>query len=295
MTVVVLSNCPPRLRGDLTKWMIEVNTNVYVGQFSARVRDELWNRICENVKSGQATMVFSVNGEQKMDFRVHNTVWEPTDFDGIKLMLRPSPEYLEGKSLPAPQKTRASFRRRNARRPRPDGAKLAVLDIETTGLSYTDDRIIEIGALHVEDNVTTEAFNLLIAQDKSVPESAQKLTGITEQMLRESGVPLREALLRLAAFLEDRTLICQNGSFDMAFLQYACQKQQVPIIRNRYLDIRVMARQQLRDVADFKLATLSRYFSIDPVGIHRALRDCELTFAVYRKLKEIEQQSVEGA
>jgi len=295
VTVVVLSNCPPRLRGDLTKWMIEVNTNVYVGQFSARVRDELWQRICENVKSGQATMVFSANGEQKMDFRVHNTVWEPTDFDGIKLMLRPSPEYLEGKASPKPQRTRGAFRRRSARRSKPDGARLAVLDIETTGLSYTEDRILEIGALRIEDDTAAESFDVLITQNRPIPSPVQTLTGITEQMLRESGVPLREALLRLTAFLEDRTLICQNGAFDMAFLQYACQRQQVPIIRNRYLDTRVMARRQLRDVADFKLGTLAAYFSIDATGAHRALRDCELTFAVYQKLKEIERRSDEEA
>ena len=294
MTVVVLSNCPPRLRGDLTKWMIEVNTNVYVGQFSARVRDELWKRICENVKSGQATMVFSASGEQKMDFMVHNTVWEPMDFDGIKLMLRPSPDYLEGKMSTNPQKMCAPFRRRGTRRQKPNTTKLAVLDIETTGLSPMDDRILEIGALHVEDDAVTEAFDVLIAQDKPIPISAQRLTGITEEMLRKSGIPLRDALMQLTAFLEDRTLICHNGSFDMAFLERACQRQQVPIIRNRYQDTRVLAHRQLRDVADFKLGTLAAYFSIDSTGVHRALRDCELTFAVYQKLKEIERRSGNG-
>ena len=90
MIVVSLTNCPPRLRGDLTKWLIELNAGVYVGNVSARVRDELWQRICEHVKDGRATMVFSTYNEQGMDFRVHNTTWIPTDFDGIKLMLRPT-------------------------------------------------------------------------------------------------------------------------------------------------------------------------------------------------------------
>ena len=90
MIVVSLTNCPPRLRGDLTKWLIELNAGVYVGNVSARVRDELWQRICEHVKDGRATMVFSAHNEQGMDFRVHNTTWIPKDFDGIKLMLRPT-------------------------------------------------------------------------------------------------------------------------------------------------------------------------------------------------------------
>ena len=44
MIVIILNNCPPALR-DLTKWLQEVNTGVYVGQVSARVRDELWARV----------------------------------------------------------------------------------------------------------------------------------------------------------------------------------------------------------------------------------------------------------
>lgn len=72
MTVVVLTDCPPKLRGDLTKWLLEINTGVYVGNLSARVREELWTRICENLKTGRATMVFRASNEQKMDFRVHN-------------------------------------------------------------------------------------------------------------------------------------------------------------------------------------------------------------------------------
>ena len=57
MVVVSLTNCPPKLRGDLSKWLLEINTGVYVGQVSARVREALWKRICENVGSGQAAMV----------------------------------------------------------------------------------------------------------------------------------------------------------------------------------------------------------------------------------------------
>ena len=74
-----MTNCPPRLRGDLSKWLCEINTGVYVGNVSARVRDALWERVCQNIKNGQATMVFTTSGEQRMDFRTHNTAWEPVD------------------------------------------------------------------------------------------------------------------------------------------------------------------------------------------------------------------------
>ncbi|MDO4564485.1 MAG: type I-E CRISPR-associated endoribonuclease Cas2e [Clostridia bacterium] len=97
MIVLSLTNCPQALRGDLTRWLLEISTGVYVGNISSRVRDELWRRITANVKSGRVVMVFSAKNEQRMDFRVHNSSWEPIDFDGLKLMLRPSEKRLQSK------------------------------------------------------------------------------------------------------------------------------------------------------------------------------------------------------
>ena len=52
MIVLCVTNCPPALRGDLSKWMNEVNTGVYVGKLNAKVRDELWDRVCDHIKNG---------------------------------------------------------------------------------------------------------------------------------------------------------------------------------------------------------------------------------------------------
>ena len=49
-----MTDCPPRLRGDLSKWLQEINTGVYVGNVNSRVRDAIWNRVCENLKTGRA-------------------------------------------------------------------------------------------------------------------------------------------------------------------------------------------------------------------------------------------------
>ena len=57
--MLTMTNCPPRLRGDLSKWLCEINTGVYVGNVSSRVRDALWDRVCQNLKNGQATLVFT--------------------------------------------------------------------------------------------------------------------------------------------------------------------------------------------------------------------------------------------
>ncbi len=88
MVVVSLSNCPYSLRGDLTKWLFEIDVNVYAGRVTSRVKDELWDRITRSIADGRAIMIFTTLNEQHFDFLVHNGAWEPVDFDGLKLMLK---------------------------------------------------------------------------------------------------------------------------------------------------------------------------------------------------------------
>jgi len=90
VTVVVLSITPERLRGVLTRWLLEIMAGVYVGKVSARVREHIWTRILEDVGKGRALMVWSRHGEQGLDFRTYNHSWETVDLDGITLMRRPN-------------------------------------------------------------------------------------------------------------------------------------------------------------------------------------------------------------
>ena len=90
MIVVVLSACPVGLRGDLTRWLLESRAGVFVGKVSARVREHLWNRITTTCSDGSALMVYSADNEQRLEFKVHRHPWEPVDFEGVKLMMRPS-------------------------------------------------------------------------------------------------------------------------------------------------------------------------------------------------------------
>ncbi|MDP5227056.1 MULTISPECIES: type I-E CRISPR-associated endoribonuclease Cas2e [Arthrobacter] len=92
MIVLVLSACPEGLRGDLTKWLLEISAGVFVGRVSARVRELLWERVVELAKDGRAIMVYSARNEQRLEFRVHRNQWVPIDLDGLKLILRPSPK-----------------------------------------------------------------------------------------------------------------------------------------------------------------------------------------------------------
>jgi CRISPR-associated protein Cas2 len=86
--VVVLSVCPEKLRGELTRWLLEISAGVYVGHVPARVRDLLWLRITEDVSRGRALMVHTTRTEQRLTFRVHNHAWEPVDHEGLTLIRR---------------------------------------------------------------------------------------------------------------------------------------------------------------------------------------------------------------
>lgn len=90
MVVVVLSACPEGLRGDLSKWLLEISAGVFVGFVSARVRELLWERIIELAKDGRAIMVHSTRGEQRMAFRVYRNQWQPVDMDGVTMILKPA-------------------------------------------------------------------------------------------------------------------------------------------------------------------------------------------------------------
>ena len=293
MVIIVVTNCPPKLRGDLTKWLIEINTGVYVGNVSSRVRDELWDRVCENIRHGQATMVFPADCEQHMDFRVHNTTWEPVDYDGIKLMLHPSVEYLqqsEKTSLPKvisdAEKLRIKKRSQSTQKKGIVPNEFAVIDIETTGLDRGRDRIIEIASIIVSEEEIKQKFNMLIRSDISLPFEIIKLTGITDELLRKEGVEEKDALSAFTNFIGTHDIICHNASFDINFIQSRCQKNGIPTIRNKVIDTLVLARKKNCRAHNYKLETLADFFSLDSSGIHRALTDCYLTYKIYLKLNE---------
>lgn len=90
MIVIVVAACPVGLRGHLTRWLLEISAGVFVGKASARVRDLLWERTVEMVKTGRAIMVYSSNNEQGLAFKVHKHEWTPIEIEGLTLMLRPN-------------------------------------------------------------------------------------------------------------------------------------------------------------------------------------------------------------
>lgn len=293
MTVtIVLSDCPQKLRGDMTKWFIEINTGVYVGNVNARVRDALWDRIVENLGHGHATMIFTAAGEQHLDFRVHNAYWEPVDYDGIKLMRRP--EHIPSaanKVLSNAKKQMIGAKKKSAAKKAVyQPSDYAVLDLETTGLDEKKDSIVEIGVVVVIQDIPVEKKQILIRAEKPLPKEIIRLTGITDSLLAGNGMALDDALTELLALIEDLPIVSHNAEFEHKFLDEALQKAGQDVIENRFIDTLTMSMRLLPEVKDHKLSTLAEYFNIAHPIKHRALPDSEATYAVYRELNELASQ-----
>ena len=312
MIVIALTDTPPKVRGDLSKWLLEINTGVYVGNVSARVREELWERICKNLKTGRATMVYSSSGEQKMEFRVHNSSWVPVDFDGLKLMLHPvrreaavSDEEISKRSLRKAYRmlrhNKSSYPMKEKGRAEGPGEEkeewqegeidkeYVVIDLETTGLLPQKDDIIEIAAIYVKEGLIIDEFNVLVYTERPLSEEISRLTGITDEMIEDEGLYPKEALAAFEKYIRGKTVIGHNLSFDFAFLDKACKEQEIEILNpQKVVDTLSLARKKIQNISDYKLTTLAQYFGLDTADAHSALGDCYLADMVYRKLKEME-------
>ena len=285
MVVITLEKCPLALRGDLTKWLQEISPGVYVGQVSARVRDNLWTRVCAESKSGRATMVFSARNEQHYDFRTHNTLWEPIDFDGIKLMLRPSASRLNTESAIKNPGNYKRYGRRTGKKTKtveePDA--YIVVDIETTGLDIDTDSIIEIGAIKYEMGEEASSFATVVNSTKHLPHSITLLTGITQEMVNQ-GERLEDALFGLIDFMGSYPLVMHNASFDIDFIDAALDHLDIDELTNQCIDTLALSRKVFPQMNGHRLSDLCAFFAIDSNTAHRAMADCRLTHDVFVRL-----------
>jgi CRISPR-associated protein Cas2 len=98
MLVIVTENVPPRLRGRLAVWLLEVRAGVYVGKYSSKVREMLWKQVEEGIEDGNAVLAWAAGNESGFDIL---TLGEnrriPYELDGMKLVsFLPIPEDSEG-------------------------------------------------------------------------------------------------------------------------------------------------------------------------------------------------------
>ncbi|EPX7411164.1 type I-E CRISPR-associated endoribonuclease Cas2e [Cronobacter dublinensis] len=87
MLMVVTENVPPRLRGRLAIWLLELRAGVYVGDVSKRVREMIWHQITELAEEGNAVMAWATNNESGFDFQTYGVNRRiPVDLDGLRLV-----------------------------------------------------------------------------------------------------------------------------------------------------------------------------------------------------------------
>ena len=90
MIVMILERVPPRLRGELSRWMIEPRAGVFVGTMSGMVRDKLWEKVVHLSEDGSAILIHSARREQGFAVRVHgDPSRELIEMEGLHLVRCP--------------------------------------------------------------------------------------------------------------------------------------------------------------------------------------------------------------
>ena len=91
MTILILERVTPSLRGELSKWLIEVQAGVFVGKINVMIQESWWDRAVARAEAGTVTMIWRNNNEQGFEVKT----WQPKNYvpiniEGVWLTLRPA-------------------------------------------------------------------------------------------------------------------------------------------------------------------------------------------------------------
>ena len=169
---------------------------------------------------------------------------------------------------------------------RPIEGRYVVFDLETTGLNRQSDRIIEIGAVLVENGEILEEFDTYVNPQRSLPEKITDLTGIEESMLTDA--PLEEeALEEFFKFCgEDPIFIAHNAPFDVGFLEAAAARQGREL-HCTYLDTVPLCRKLLPKLRRVKLNLVAEHLKLGPFQHHRGSEDAMILAEIWLKLSKM--------
>lgn len=286
MIVITLTDCPPALRGDLTKWLQEINTGVYVGRVSARVREKIWERVQDSSKTGRATMVFSTNNEQRMDFRVHNTVWEPIDFDGLKLIMRPSPARIKKLGEQRLGFSNASkHHKAKLFAGKGHGIKLpntyVIADITSKSEIAGGGEIYRIDAIAIEGGQLTREHHSILRLHAADEIGEQQTKGNSSD----------DSILEFLQFVDTQPIVSHGAHANQQILRRACRQANLPLFSNRYHDTATLSQRLVEDASDYKLETLLELFKVDLGDPDPSISVCLAVKAVFEKLIKIQENS----
>ncbi len=161
---------------------------------------------------------------------------------------------------------------------------IVVFDFETTGVDYMNHGITEIGAVKLIEGKVVEQFTTLIKPDYHISEENAKITGITEDMVKDS--PKIDAVMPdFIKFIDGATLVAHNADFDMKFLKRFAGASGYEV-KNKVIDSLELARNVLPHLKHHDLHTIADNFSI-VFHHHRALSDAYATAEAFIEMMKI--------
>lgn len=155
------------------------------------------------------------------------------------------------------------------------------IDVETTGFSPILNELIEISAIKYNKDMKIDTFTTLIKPKNIIPEHITRITGITNEMTRNSP-SIENVMPQLIEFIGKNPLVAHNAPFDMGFLQFNSNKS---FSRNKVIDTLEISRRIAPMLQNHKLGTMARYIGITEEGFHRAEFDCECCAKIYMKYR----------
>ncbi len=165
-----------------------------------------------------------------------------------------------------------------------------VFDIETTGFSPVNDRIIEIGAVKVSGCQIVDRFSTFVNPERPIPYEIEKLTSITDgQVATAETIDL--ILPKFLDFCEGCVLVAHNAEFDVNYIKANCERLGYPQTFT-YMDTLLLSRVQLPGHGKYTLDAVAKLLNVSLAHHHRAVDDAECTALIFIKL--MNQLSSEG-
>lgn len=164
----------------------------------------------------------------------------------------------------------------------PNFSSYIVLDFETTGLSPLENKIVEIGAIKIENGKIIDTFETLVNPQVPIPPFISNKINITDNMVKDKP-KLEDIFNNFILFLEDYPLVIHNAKFDMSFLIQNAKNFNINI-KNKAFDTVSGAKKLFPELKKYNLAFLCKHFNISNPNAHRAMSDVMATHFLYEIL-----------
>lgn len=160
------------------------------------------------------------------------------------------------------------------------GAVFTAFDTETTGLSASSDRLLEIGAVQFSKDGVMATFNQLINPCCPIPAAVTQVNNITMEMVRDC--PTEDQVLPgFIAFISDTILLAHNANFDLKFVNTALTRWSHHQLENKTGDTVHLAKAAFPELPHHNLQFLAQRFRINPGNAHRAQDDARVCMEVF--------------